>query len=401
MRFFNRLWGVLTAVPYRLKSQWELALAAVFGLMVSLSLIMSIPLYADAVYYRSLQKTIIEDSEFGVRARPPFTFLMHYYGGWANHLTWEDLQPVDSYLTQSASNTLELPQLQLVRYINTDSFPLLPEGDFNYTPGMKVVRGNLGTMTGLQEHINILDGEFPAVEDPGEGEPVEVLISQKMASDNGYKVGDTYQFVASEGWFQESNELGRIPVRIAGIWEPIDAEESYWISAPTRYDTVLFTSEEAFSGTVDKTIPQAVFSAYWYFVMDGSKVFSGDVQPLLQRIHRLEQTAADNLPKIKLRISPVEALTKYQRSANLLTILLYAFSVPIVGLILAFIGLVARLSVERQRNEIAVMRSRGASPFQVLSFSIVEGLILGLVALILSLPVAVTLTRWSRPCACP
>jgi len=394
MRFLNRIEGIFSAIPYRLVAHWELALASVFGLVVSLALVLSIPLYADAVYYRSLQKNIIEDSEFGVRPRPPFSFLMHYYGGWSGNLTWEEIQPVDTYLTESASRTLALPQLQLVRYIKTDAYPILPPGDFKFTPGMKVIRGSLGAMNGLQEHIRILKGQFPKDENSPDSEALEVIISKKMAEYTDFKVGEVYQFAASEGWFQKSDVLGKIPVKIVGIWEPLDPDDSFWIADPERYNDILFIPEKAFAGRVNQNIPKAVFSAYWYFVMDGSQVYSDDIHPLLQRIHMLETTAAEKLPRIKLRISPVNPLTNYQRSASLLTVLLYAFSVPIVGLIIAFIGLVARLSVERQRNEIAVMRSRGASPLQVLGFSVAEGLVLGLVSLLLSLPVATWLTRW-------
>ncbi len=394
MKFLNRIAGILSAIPYRLVAHWDLALASVFGLVVSLSLILSIPLYADAVYYRALKKTITDDSEFGVKYRPPFSFLFHYYGGWSGSVKWEEIQAVDAYLASSADTTLALPQLQLVRYITTDSFPILPPGEFDYTPGITILRGSLGTMSGLRDHIRIIEGQFPGADDPTEGETLEVLISQEMAAETGFKVGDVYQFMASEGWFRRSNVLGRVPIKITGIWEPVDPEESYWISAPDYYKNVLFISEAAFAGSVDRTIPKAIFSAYWYFVMDGSQVYSGDVQPLLQRINLLDRSAAARLDGIKLRISPVEALSNYQRSANLLTVLLYAFSVPIIGLILAFISLVSRFSVERQRNEIAVMRSRGASPALVLSFAVFEGLLVGLSALLLSLPVSTLLTRW-------
>jgi len=394
MKLINRTVGILMAIPSRLIARWELALAAVAGLVVSLSLIMSIPLYADAVYYRSLQKNIIEDSEFGVRYRPPFSFLLNYYGSLGGSVAWEDIQPLDDYVENEISSTLALPPIQLVRFFNTDSFPILPRGEVNYTLGMDIVRGRMGTMSGLNDHIRLIEGQFPQPIDPGEGEPVEVLISSAMAKANGYKVGEVYQFLASEGWFRKSNVLGNVPVKIAGFWEPINPDDTYWISKPSLYENVLFTSEEAFSGSVNRKIPKAIFSAYWYFVMDGSKVYSDGVKPLLQRINMLNRTSTTLLDHVKLRISPVDALTNYRRSSNLLTVLLYAFAVPILGLIIAFIGLVSHLSVERQRNEIAVMRSRGASPLQVLAFTLFEGLIIGLFALLISLPTATALTRW-------
>ena len=394
MKLLNRIIGIISAIPLRLVAHWELALASVFGLVVSLSLILSIPLYADAIYYRALQKSITEDSEFGVKYRPPFSFLFHYYGGWSGSLKWEDIQDVDAYLTNSTDDTLALPQNQLVRYINTDSYPILPMGDIDNSPGVEIIRGSLGAMSNLRDHIRIVGGQFPKSGSPPDKEALEVLISKQMAEDTGFKVGDVYQFVASEGWFRQTDVLGKLPVKIVGIWEPVNSEESYWISAPDYYQNVLFISEEAFASRVNQGIPQAIYSAYWYFVMDGSQVYSGDVQPLLQRIHLLDRNASASLHGIKLRISPVEALSKYQRSANLLTVLLYAFSVPIIGLIIAFIGLVSRFTVERQRNEIAVMRSRGASPFLVLCFTIFEGMLVGILALLLSLPVAKILTRW-------
>ena len=57
----------------------------------------------------------------------------------------------------------------------------------------------------------------------------------------------------------------------------------------------------------------------------------------------------------------------------------------IVGLILSFIGLVVGLAVARRRNEIAVLRSRGATATQVIGIAVVEGLLLGVAGLIAGL----------------
>ena len=79
--------------------------------------------------------------------------------------------------------------------------------------------------------------------------------------------------------------------------------------------------------------------------------------------------------------SPLKALERYQNSAPTLTYLLFAFSVPILSLILAFIGLVAGLFVNQQRGEMAILQSRGASTWQVVGMSILQGIILGAIAL--------------------
>ena len=77
----------------------------------------------------------------------------------------------------------------------------------------------------------------------------------------------------------------------------------------------------------------------------------------------------------------MDALQRYQKNAPYLTFLLYAFSVPILGLILAFIGLVTGLFVGQQRGEMAILRSRGASSWQVVGISMLQGILLAIVAL--------------------
>ena len=394
MKFLNRLWGILTAIPYRMIAQWELVLAAIFGLVASISLILSIPLYADGVYYRILQENITGGPGNEVKARPPFSFLFHYYGGWHGNLNWREIEPVDYHLKYLGESTLDLPQREMVRFISTDTYPLVPDGEFTYSAGQQYIRTSLGVMSGLGDHIHIIEGGFPSASSTSNGEAIEVLISSDLAEETGYQVGDVYQLFVSNDWFFERVPQGQIQVRIAGVWEPNDPSEEYWISEPSFYRNVLFITEESFKTRIDQYIPDAIFSAYWYFLMDGSEVYSGDVQPILRNINKLERNANVRLPNLRLSVSPVEALTTYRRASDVLTILLYAFTVPIIGLILAFIGLVSRLSVERQRNEIAVMRSRGASPMQVLSFTVLEGVLLGIVALLISLPLATQLTRW-------
>ena len=74
-----------------------------------------------------------------------------------------------------------------------------------------------------------------------------------------------------------------------------------------------------------------------------------------------EARATALLDGTTLDTSPVGALENYGDAARLLTTLLTAFAIPIVGLVLYFISLIAGMVVQRGQNEIAVLRSRGAT----------------------------------------
>jgi putative ABC transport system permease protein len=64
-----------------------------------------------------------------------------------------------------------------------------------------------------------------------------------------------------------------------------------------------------------------------------------------------------------------------------LTRQLFVFSVPIIGLVLYFAALVASMLVNRQRGEIALLKTRGVRNLQVLGIYVVEWLLLGALAL--------------------
>jgi putative ABC transport system permease protein len=107
----------------------------------------------------------------------------------------------------------------------------------------------------------------------------------------------------------------------------------------------------------------------------------------------MQQKVAALLPKLKLIISPQEALASYWRAARVLTFLLFAYSIPIIGLVLAFIALVGGLLAQQQQNEVAVLRSRGASALQIILIAALEGVILGVLALIIAIPVGQLITQ--------
>ena len=159
--------------------------------------------------------------------------------------------------------------------------------------------------------------------------------------------------------------------------KPSDPDDPYWFYRQTVFDDQFFIPMESFQLRIVPLLDDEIAQALWYFVQDGSHITSDDVGWLLSHISSLQQQAASILPNTRLEVSPQDALGRYRRSSNVLNVLLYAFSIPIIGLMLAFIGLVVGLSVNRQRNEIAVLRSRGATVLQVVGIAALEAMLAG------------------------
>jgi putative ABC transport system permease protein len=148
-----------------------------------------------------------------------------------------------------------------------------------------------------------------------------------------------------------------------------------------KSESLLLVHEETYKGFISDRVDDELRSAIWMIVADGSSLHANDVATVQENIRAVQQRSESLLPKTALILSPLEALARYQDSAPALTYLLFAFSVPILSLILAFIGLVAGLFVNQQRGEMAILRSRGASSLQVIGISLLQGILLGAVAL--------------------
>jgi putative ABC transport system permease protein len=384
-----RLRAVFTITFKRLWAQRGLTLLTLVGLVTAVALVMTIPLYADAVYFRILQEELSVNAEQS--RKPPFAYWYDYVGTWAGPVQWEDIQAADEYLTNRGARELGLPQQLIARHLETERFKLFPRNTRDYANDSQSLGiFYFGTTTDLEDQIELVEGTFPGVANPAPDSPVEVMVTVAAATEFGLQVGD--DFIAYD-FVLDSLNPRETPVRIAGIWQAKDPNSDFWFFAPRFFDDLLIVPEGTFSQRFGPTLNNEITRAIWYLVLDGSGVNTNNADALAARAYQVERRAETLLPKLSNAISPAEGLSRYRSSTEQLTVLLTAFNVPVIGLILAFIGLIVGLAVTQRRNEIAVIRSRGGTPWQIMGFALLEGLVLGSIALVLGTVMALGLTQ--------
>ena len=392
MNVLFRTGAIFVVALKRLFAERRLALLTVAGLTVAVAITLSVPLYADAVYGRTLSGALLAKTPAD-EARPPFAFMFRHLASGTGPPKWDNIQAADSYLSKQAAARLGLPPKQSVRYLATGYLGLFPSQTASAYLTIRNELGliTIGAATAFEDHITLTEGHFPVAAPSPDGNPFEVLVHSDQATKLGLQLGETYLL------FNNSMGLGntavQIPVRVAGVWQAKDEQDEYWFYKPWALTDVFFVPESTFTGQVIPQMKTPTSIALWYLVLDGSAVRPGDTSALLDRTVEVSQQAAALLPGLQLAVSPVEALQKYQKAATQLTILLYAFSIPILGLILVFISLVANLTVGQQRNEIAVLRSRGGTAVQVLGIAFLEALVLCAVALALGWPLSLVFAQ--------
>lgn len=341
----------------------------------------ALPMYTDAVNRSQLQQEL---SGTELRNRPAFTFFYHYTSGSTGGSDWEHYQAAAAYMATPVATDLGLPLQGGMHYVKSDIFQVFPRVGGTYQMGrdQPLLRGYLGFISDLANHITLVDGQMPPAQQ--ESEALAVLIHQELAAETGLQVGEELML------FDPSARLpggGRkrleIPVRIAGIWLPKTDDPDFWSMSPAAFANVFLAPEALYIGTVTSLVPHAYSDIGWYKIFNGDRVRSEDVAAFLTRVTEVNTRVQQRLPNTYLEFSPLAALTRYQRSAAAQAVLLLLFGIPILGLILYFIVLIAESAVNRQQTEISILKSRGASNQQLILIYLLQGLTLGAISLLI------------------
>lgn len=376
--------GLVLAFPSviwrRLLSHLGLALAVWSGMALAVGMVVCIPVYAESSGYRILLAALTERAI--ADPLPPFAMIYRYGGASDPSISWQQYLVADRLAGNLSAAGIDLPAPPGVRFAATEKLRVgFPDG-----VGREVVFARIGFLSGIERHIQIVEGDLPQ---PFTGEgPLDVLVSETTASKNTLLIDDLY-LVQSTGRGPRIDVL----VRIAGIWRPADADASYWFQTPSTYSDVFLVPEASFTRLVDVPDARFVTLAAWYTAIDGSSVRSSDVERLRERIATVTADIQQLLPGVQLVRSPMEALERHRDQVRVLTVTLALFAVPLLVVIGYFVLQVTEMTVARQQQEMAVLRSRGSSRWQVLGLALGEVLLLGAAAWTAGLPLGWALAQ--------
>lgn len=339
------------------------------------------PMYTDAA-----NRSLLQHELQTVPNRSAFSFFYHYVKGSSiAGADWQEYLALNQYMETRYSQDLGLPHRSDMHYVKSDLFQVFPLRDGQYELRDKpLLRGYLGFINRLEDYITVVEGGFPAQEnaESGNGEVVNVLVSQAFAVEAGLQVGEGYTLFDPSARTANGAILRlEVPVRIAGIWIPRAESSAKWHLPPASFANVFLVSEETYIGEIGERVPHALTDVGWYRVVDGDSVRAEDVDRFLRRVSFVDRQIQSLIGTTYLELSPVSALRRYQRVATAQAILLLLFSIPILGLVLYFIVLIADSTVKRQQIEISILKSRGATTGQVFSIYLLQGATLGIVAL--------------------
>ena len=120
--------------------------------------------------------------------------------------------------------------------------------------------------------------------------------------------------------------------------------------------------------------------ADWQWVFDDRLVQVADVGRLIAHLEAIEVRMAELIPDTEFWLSPLEFFRGFKRILDQVSLFLLSLAAPTLAMIVAYVMLMAALSVEQRIAEVATLHSRGAGRLQVLASFALEWAVLAAVA---------------------
>ncbi|MCY4528801.1 MAG: FtsX-like permease family protein [Chloroflexi bacterium] len=233
----------------------------------------------------------------------------------------------------------------------------------------------------IEEQIVIRGGAYPSaspVNAPGAPFAIEAMIPVEAAELFGARIGDRVSAVLP--W---SDDLTHIEVVISAIFQREDPEAEVWqleeegLEAATgdSFRTMPFhISEEAFLETLGPRLRRMEATYSWLLMTDADRVNARNSTDTLSDIRGTNSLLNSTLSSFRQTTSLDNALDEYDRRLFFSKLPMFVVLVLIAIVILYYVATLSSLVVEDRRNEVALLRSRGADSTQILLVFVMEGL---------------------------
>lgn len=363
-----------------LNNKWLMACLLV-GSILAVAMVSSIPLYTGGILQRMLTKDLeryqTDTGYYPGRYVMDLNAYTYYQGGdRVGAFYW-----FDQRVEQQMAAKLGLPY-QKVQRLGMDYMTFLPAVQKEEKP--KKTYAKLLGITDFQSHVELVAGRMP------EAEPVggiyEVLATEQAQNTLSILLGEELVLTDETKQIREPMRL-----KIVGLYRRPATADAWWSEPQSMYNDSFLMDYGLFCREIMQK-RKAIVSANWYFAVDYHKLkvddlpaFIGELEAQKEFFTTFSGTRWD-FPALKI-------LDQYAKRASQLRLTLWVLQVPILLMLAFYIFMVSQLIIQNDRNEIAVIRSRGASGFQVFGNYLMQSLVLSGVSVVAGPLVAMLICR--------
>ncbi|MDB5053065.1 MAG: permease component [Bacilli bacterium] len=359
---------------FLVRKMWNtrlLTFSTFLGLLLAVSFTISIPMYSDGALKRVVAKSLEAKSD----NMPAGSILMRYQAVGSDRTELASLNDVDQYIREQIPKDIRYP---FDTYVNTMSIrgAQITPVDAQKSDASRRRQMTLTTMNGLPEHTELSYGQMYT--DNVKNGVVEAVLLEEAMFRNDIHIGDVFNYSLPSGSAKAS-----LKVKIVGALKPLKDNEPYWFQGMEPMFNNLMVSDKVFKEELLKQDKIPLNLSNWYYAFDLREIKASSISGLSTTLERLDINLYQKLKNTKVDNSFLDMLGEFKQKSIQLQILLFTLAAPMIAMVFYYIVMNARQSLDRQRTDIAVIRSRGGSTKQIIWIYLLEGLVLGGAALII------------------
>ncbi|HET7559674.1 MAG TPA: FtsX-like permease family protein [Limnochordia bacterium] len=380
-RIIKQFAAVLWMVVKQILNNWRIEGSLVLGLTMAVAVVAAVPIYTSGALEWALWQEWPTRAEQG---RQPDTIMINFWNR-DNDLhaaSYDQWKSADTYLQAQLPKSMgDTPQIYAAGgNLGINRIVPLDQSE----PPAKEPYADIEFISNMKGLVDITDGEWPGDALDKDG-AVPAIVDENTLEKLNLLVGHNYDYqLPIKDEKSGETAIQHIVVHITGTFKAKKetASSPEWIYAPP-FEKDFFVSQKLF---VDHFINEMGFAPAqynWYWVFNYRNVKVQDLPYLKAQLEQISTRTSQLLPNTSLWMSPVSVWDLFIQRSQKVKLLLFVLSIPILAMVFYYIMLAAGLTVQRRRNEIAMLRSRGAATLQIVFSYLVEWALLCAVALII------------------
>lgn len=349
-----------------------MAFSLLLGIILLIATAVSFPMYRDAVYNRMLQDEFQQYLSENAQWPTENKMLM---------VSKKDVGGKAISKMEAFTEGL-FEELQVVGKDNIRYYSLAKAGVHSLMnrSDLSEVEVRLGYLSDLSEHVSILSGSMYSENGLTDAGEIEVVISEDAMVHLNLLVGETLEYDEFK-----TGDGSKVRLKIVGVFREKDSNDFYWEISSDSFENDCFMQEDLFQtyftgeNAGNYTITCSYASQFEYDSIDAS-----DVDSLVKKTGYLLNESSYR--GTMSRPAYYDILETFQAKQKRIDATLFILQIPVLILLGAFLLMISGQMYEMERNEISVIKSRGASRGQIFRLYLYQSIFLAGIGCAAGLP---------------
>lgn len=371
---------MLSRVLKKMQNNKWMVFCLLIGFVVAAAMLSSIPIYTGGALQRMLSKDLESYQQTTQNYPGLYNIKMFSYGP-TSGISIDKINRIDKAITGTMYDEINVPILSKSNILSNE---------YIYIPGYKDDEGNshnntfikIKAVSDIQNYIKLNAGKMFSNEK--QDNVYEAIISPEAMLNLNLVINKVYDL--SNINLADGEKLP-YKIKIVGVFEPNDKNDIYWnVTNFNQLGESILIDYDLFKNEYLKEEGGSIVSTEWVAAFDYHKIKANKLNGIVKSL----DSQAESLKKIGIngftvnsKINCDSILRSYNDRAKSLNLILWVLQVPIIMMLVFYLFMVSQLVINQDKNEIAVLKSRGASSGQIFNSYFIESIILSLVALIL------------------